>query len=81
MDDQLIVDQVVQHLNSAAGFNDPAYAAKELVEYAIAVKGSEDNCSAVVVCFNTKPPDMPPARRKLNLSKRNSPRTSMDPGF
>lgn len=72
MDDQMIVDQVVQYLNSAAQPNDPTYAARQLVEYAINVKGSEDNCSAVVVCFCSKPPDMPVRRRRLNLARRTA---------
>ncbi len=55
---------VCKQLNEKKHWNDPNYAAKELAQFAAFVKGSSDNCSAVVVLLKNEPPPQP-ARRRL----------------
>ncbi|KAL6753900.1 hypothetical protein V8C86DRAFT_2717851 [Haematococcus lacustris] len=66
MEDNTMVMLVCQYLNerlASGATNCAQHASRQLVQYAINVKGSDDNASAVVIVFTDLPPP-PPLRPK-----------------
>mmetsp|Transcript_31257 Transcript_31257/g.69570 ORF Transcript_31257/g.69570 Transcript_31257/m.69570 type:complete len:150 (-) Transcript_31257:861-1310(-) len=71
MGDDSICSQVCTFLNQAGHENDPTYAARELVKYAVGARESADNCSAAVVALRSSPPPLPPRpRRRFGAAAR-----------
>ncbi|GFH15416.1 PPM-type phosphatase domain-containing protein, partial [Haematococcus lacustris] len=78
MEDNTMVMLVCQYLNerlASGATNCAQHASRQLVQYAINVKGSDDNASAVVIVFTDLPPP-PPLRPKR---WRAAPATSSVP--